>query len=194
MSWAGDIEIQLAEVERRLANTVRVGKVAELDAARGLVRVEIAQDRDGNPVLTPWLPWSERAGGIRTWSPPSVGEQVRVVSPSGEVAQGWVDPGGFSSDHPAPSDDGGRHVIDNGEVRVEIARDEVIVTRAGDVVEMRDGYIRLLQHDNDARLVAHADQAKIAWALPTERAVFVDGDGIWLTEDAGRKDDPFPDI
>ncbi|WP_246479311.1 hypothetical protein [Kaustia mangrovi] len=123
-----------------------------------------------------------------------MGEQVRVVAPSGEVAQGWVDPGGFSSETPAPSGDGNRHVIDNGEVRVEIARDEVIVTRGQDVVEMRDGYIRLKQHDNDARLVAHADQAKIAWALPTERAVFVDGDGIWLTEDAGRKDDPFPDI
>lgn len=110
-AWMRQVERQLGELERRLANVARIGVVAEVDPAKGTVRVEIAKDPDGNPVLSDWLPWTERAGAIRTWSPPTIGEQVMVLSPSGESGRGWVSAGGFSDANPAPSDDAGAHVI-----------------------------------------------------------------------------------
>jgi phage baseplate assembly protein gpV len=106
-----ELDYHLAEMERRLANVVRLGTVKEVDPAKGKVRVEIAKDPEGLPVLTPWLKWSERAGKIKTWLPPSVGEQVKVIAPSGDLAQGWVDAGGFSDANPAPSSDGSEHVV-----------------------------------------------------------------------------------
>ena len=75
------------------------GVVAELDEAAARVRV----DCDG--LRTDWIPWlAERAGpGVRTWSAPEVGEQVVVVSPCGDPAQGVVIGSVYQEDHDAPA-------------------------------------------------------------------------------------------
>jgi len=131
----GKRDYHLAEIERRLANVMRSGTVHAVDPDNGLIRVKIGTDRDGEPVLTPWLPWTERAGRIKTWLPPAVGEVVRVHAPSGEIAQGWVDPGGFSSANPAPSSDGEAHVEVLGDTRVTIKDGSVrIETKAATIV------------------------------------------------------------
>jgi|SRR6185437_393961 len=72
------------ELQRLLANMVMIGVVDQLDEANGLVRVSV----DG--MLTEWIPWGERRAGPlkRTWSPPGIGEQVVVLSPYGDPAQG----------------------------------------------------------------------------------------------------------
>lgn len=137
-------DYHLAEIERRIANMVRVGTVHSVDAAKGTLRVRIGTDPEGQPVLSPALPWSERAGAIKTWSPPGVGETVRIVSPSGEIAQGWVDPGGFSSVNPAPSAEAGEHVVTIGDTRLSFKADAVTITRGGAVIRMTpDGKIVL---------------------------------------------------
>jgi len=47
-------------------------------------------------IVTRWLPWIERTAKIdRTWSPPEVGEQVLLLSPSGDHAQAVVLPAIF---------------------------------------------------------------------------------------------------
>lgn len=100
------IEYRIAELERRLANVVRHGIIfaADYDAAR--VTVQYATDDDGNAVTTTWLPWlTHRAGSAIEWWAPEVGEQVVVMSPSGELAQGVVYPALYSTAHPAPSSD-----------------------------------------------------------------------------------------
>lgn len=90
----------LAELQRRVANLFRVGKVVEIDRAKARVKVEF------NGVKSPWLPWSTgRAGSVRDWSPPAVGEQVCIVSPMGELGAGFVMPGGINSDDKAAPDD-----------------------------------------------------------------------------------------
>jgi phage baseplate assembly protein V len=86
------------ELARRIENIVRLGTVAQVDHANALVRVK------SGALLTAWLPWLEqRAGNVRTWCPPSVGEQALVLAPSGDLAAGWVMVGGPSEAHPAPS-------------------------------------------------------------------------------------------
>ncbi|MES9873154.1 MAG: phage baseplate assembly protein V [Candidatus Sedimenticola sp. 6PFRAG7] len=87
---------EMAELDRRIANLIRLGTVAEADYERAVVRV-----RSGE-LLTNWLPWlTRRAGNDRTWWAPEVGEQVVVLSPSGEIGQGVVLPALYQQAHPA---------------------------------------------------------------------------------------------
>lgn len=134
-------EFHFAELERRLANVVRVGTIQAVE--NGKVRVRIGTDPEGKPVLTPWLPWTERAGRIKTWMPPSAGEQVRVISPSGDVAQGWIDCGGFSDANPAPSDDAAEHVETIGDVRLIVRNGEFTVVQGGASISLKGGEVRI---------------------------------------------------
>lgn len=87
-----------AELLRLITNMIRTGTIAEVDHATARVRVTIGE------LLTAWLPWLEqRAGTTRTWSPPTVGEQVAVLSPGGDLAAAIVLTGIYRQAHPAPS-------------------------------------------------------------------------------------------
>ena len=99
--------MDLATLSRMIENLIRIGKIEEIDLSGKCCRV-----RTGNN-LTNWLPWlTPRAGTTRTWNPPTVGEQVLVLSPSGELAAGVVLTGLFSNTHPAPSSSGDEHITD----------------------------------------------------------------------------------
>lgn len=92
-------ELTPNELLRRLENTIRPGVVATVSPDTARVRVQSGQ------LLTDWLPWIEtRAGNVRTWCPPSPGEQCLVLSPGGDMAAGWVLVGAPSTANPAPSD------------------------------------------------------------------------------------------
>jgi phage baseplate assembly protein V len=67
---------------RRVANLIRIGKIAEVDGAQ--VKVQIGK------VKTNWLPIVSMAGDTNIWIPITVGEQVAAVSPYGEMAQSFV--------------------------------------------------------------------------------------------------------
>lgn len=100
------LEVQLADLARRVANMIRLGRVAAIDFAGARVRVQAGD------MLTGWLPWQvSRAGATRTWDPPSIGEQVMVISPSGEPAAGIVIPALYCNDQPAPDHRPSTHVI-----------------------------------------------------------------------------------
>lgn len=102
-----DIQTQLADLARRVANMIRTGRVAEVDYAGPRVRVQ------SGDLLTEWLPWqTRRAGNTRTWDPPTVGEQVMILSPSGEPAAGIVIPALYCQDHPAPDASPNTHVVE----------------------------------------------------------------------------------
>jgi len=77
----------IAELNRRLANIMRIGLVKEIDYKKARVRVKVGE------FLTDWLPWvTARAGEDRSWFPVSIGEQVIVLSPYGELSLGVVLP------------------------------------------------------------------------------------------------------
>ena len=102
---------RLDEIERRLANVVRLGTVASVDADRARVRVRYDRGADGAPVLTGWLPWlTHRAGAARTWWAPSPGEQVALLAPGGELPQAAVLPAIYRTTHPAPDSDPAKRV------------------------------------------------------------------------------------
>lgn len=114
-----DLYRRVSEVERRNRNRKRTGKVAEVDYANGLARVELST-QDGKSYLSPWMPWKEIAsGGIKSHIPPTKGEQVDVVSESGDLTDGVIDMSTPSNANPRPHD-GPEAVITKGDSRITI--------------------------------------------------------------------------
>jgi phage baseplate assembly protein gpV len=127
-----EIERKLAESERRNRNRRRTGTVSEIDHGRGLARVQIsAGDR---PYVTPWVPWKEiAAGGISSHIPPTVGQQVDVLSESGDLTDAVIDFSTHSNANPRPHD-GPEGVIVHGSTRITIGASNVeIITDSATV-------------------------------------------------------------
>ena len=88
-----------AELLRLIHNLIKLGTVADIDLSAARCRVAIGD------LLTAWLPWlTARAGESNTWDPPSIGEQVVILSPGGDLACGIVLAGLYQTSRPAPSD------------------------------------------------------------------------------------------
>lgn len=86
-----DLYKRVEELNRRVENRERTGTVTEVDAQKGLARVQLGEDDEGKPYLTAWIPWEEqRQGFIKTFFPPSVGEQVKVGSESGDMTDAII--------------------------------------------------------------------------------------------------------
>lgn len=99
--------MDIATLSRLLENLIRIGTISAVDHDAALCRVE------SGGLESQWVPWVEhRAGQTRTWDPPTVGEQVILLSPSGEPAAGVALRGLYRSAHPAPSASATEHVID----------------------------------------------------------------------------------
>lgn len=94
----------LATLARLIENLIRFGTVAEVQLKPPRVKI-----RSG-AVLTRWLPWlAIRAGQDQIWNPPTVDEQVVLLSPSGQLGNGVALTGLFSNQHPANGDQEGLH-------------------------------------------------------------------------------------
>lgn len=86
----------LSEILRLLQNMIRPGAIAEVDGAKA--RVSLSPQ-----LTTDWLNWAAlRAGTTRIWSAPTVGEQVLVLSPGGDLTRGIILPALFSTAFDAP--------------------------------------------------------------------------------------------
>ena len=97
-----------AELLRMIKNMIRFGTVAKLDEKERMkVRVETGAG------LTDWLPWGLRRAGddIEFWCP-EPGEQVMIISPGGDMAQGIVMPSLYSNAYPANADNRNIHRVD----------------------------------------------------------------------------------
>ncbi|WP_328569190.1 phage baseplate assembly protein V [Janthinobacterium sp. P210006] len=86
----------LSDLLRLLQNLIRLGTIAEIKGAKARVRL-------GPTLTTEWLNWAtRRAGSTRTWSAPTVGEQVIVFSPGGDLTRGIILPALYSQASDAP--------------------------------------------------------------------------------------------
>jgi phage baseplate assembly protein V len=95
-------ELAIPELERRTANAIRVGTIMAIDLAKARVRVK------SGDIESAWLPWStgRASAAKRRWDPPEVGEQVVMLSPSGDMRQAVVLTGVYKASAAAPSDNG----------------------------------------------------------------------------------------
>lgn len=89
----------LATLTRLLENLIRFGTIHAVQMKPPRVQV-----KTGN-LTTGWLPWlAVRAGTTKEWCPPTVGEQVILLSPSGQTANGIALTGIYSDANPANGD------------------------------------------------------------------------------------------
>lgn len=124
-----------AEADRRISQTVQLGEIVEVNS-NGTARVQIGA------LTTLPIPVSQfRAGAMRTWWMPALGEQVVLFVPSGNVSRAVIGPSIFASN--APSSDAQVPMFDLGGGRMEIVGDLKIdgdlhvtgdVTVDGDVI------------------------------------------------------------
>lgn len=105
-----DLRRRVADLERRQRAQTRTGVIDQVDPAQGRARVRL---QDGEkPFLTGWLPWEEAAAGsMKTHNPPSVGQQVRLFSESGDLTDATIQ-GSLNSDANArPSGAGDEYIL-----------------------------------------------------------------------------------
>lgn len=94
----------LATLARLLENLIRFGTIAAVQMDPPRVQVLTGS------LTTAWLPWlNPRAGEDREWNPPTVDEQVLLLSPSGQLANGVAITGLFSDLIEANGDREGLH-------------------------------------------------------------------------------------
>ncbi|WP_250294703.1 phage baseplate assembly protein V [Wolbachia endosymbiont of Oedothorax gibbosus] len=139
----------IAELQRKVANIIRIGVVKEVDYEKAKVRVKIGE------FLTDWLPWiTSKAGKDRDWSSPDIDEQVVVFSPLGELSLGVVLGGIYQERYPAPENkkeinsikiqDGTRLLYDKEKHHLEIEVVDKITLKVGESsIEMTKKGIKL---------------------------------------------------
>jgi phage baseplate assembly protein V len=89
-----------ADLEQLTGEVIQLGTVASVDHGAATCTVEIGD------LVTGALPWATgRAGGVKSWSPPTIGEQCAVLCPEGDLANGVVLLGLWSDANAAPSSD-----------------------------------------------------------------------------------------
>jgi phage baseplate assembly protein V len=169
------LERRIEQLDRRLNNVVREARVTEVDPARALAKVE------AHGLASAWCPWLERAGAIRTWSPPTVGERVLLLSPSGEPGLGLILPGGYSDAFGAPHDQAGEFkqtigdasvLMRDGELKLTVDNVSLRVTRDGAVVKRGDTELALTDGRVDvvAEAIGHVGETHLDLAAKGERA------------------------
>ncbi|MDV4339031.1 phage baseplate assembly protein V [Acinetobacter baumannii] len=92
-----------ADINRRLENLIRFGKIKTVIPSNPIPLVTV----DLDDIVTPEIRFfNARSGDDSTWDPPSLDEEVMVISPCGEIGPtSVVFYGLYNNEHPAPSDD-----------------------------------------------------------------------------------------
>jgi len=133
-----------AEQERRAENGAKVATVTAINAAAARAKVSFGGDSE-----SAWLPFmGQRGGNVRVWNPPSVGEQVWVLSESGNTAQGVILGAAFQDAHPAPSDAEDQWEVHVGGSKVIVSGDRILLSSNGSTIELDASGVRI----NGARI------------------------------------------
>jgi phage baseplate assembly protein V len=128
---------ELEEIKRRMRRMMFHGLVTDVDAEKRLVRVsDGTKDEQGQEVKTNWLPWAELAGGLKTKTLPTKGQQVFVCAPDGLLEKGFVSAGFFTDENKPPDSKDDEYVLTNGkegDKKIHIAiKDDKITIASGD--------------------------------------------------------------
>lgn len=179
------------ELSRRVANMIMVGAVEEADYDNARVKIRMGD------IVTAWLPWiTSRAGGNRTWHAPEVGEQMLLVSPSGNPAQAIVVGSIYQDSHAAPETAEGKHTTayDDGAV-IEYDREAhhlKAVLPAGATVELvADGGINFTGDLSvDGNITATGDVSDQVRSMAGDRDIYNDHTHGGVETGAGTSAEP----
>lgn len=116
-----------SELLKAVAQMVMIADVVEVDPGTARAKVSF-----GPEATSAWLPWlTERASAIAVWAPPSAGEQVLCLSPSGLTKDAIILGALFSGANSAPSGAAGEHQIKIGGSSLSITGDSIVLSSNG---------------------------------------------------------------
>ena len=111
----------LGEMQRQLSKCLTVGIVSEIKGHE--VRVTIGRN------TTPFIPCSTlRAGGIKIYAMPSLGEQVIVLSPGGSYENAIVGHSLFCDAYEEPKEGGGDLLLEAHGTTIKVSAEGVTIT------------------------------------------------------------------
>jgi phage baseplate assembly protein gpV len=123
-----ELVARVTDLERRVSGLLRHGRVAEVDMDMFRVRLDLGPAHGtGGRFLSPWVPYAQQAGALRVHTPPDIGQQFTLISPTGDFQQAVAVPLHWSSSVPSPSDRKDENVIQYGAVRIELREGELVV-------------------------------------------------------------------
>lgn len=94
----------MKNVNKKLSNLLLYGTVEKIEA-------DTAQVRISENVLSPPLPWASLAGNLKTWAAPSIGEQVAILCPDGDISTGYIVSRLYSDKNAALSVDPNEYIV-----------------------------------------------------------------------------------
>ena len=101
-----DLAAAHQDLKDRHERMFRPGTVASVDPNAHTYRHVLGLDENGNQILSPPRPYSQHAGQLKLHNPPSVGQQMLLISPDGDFEQGIGMPYGWSNANASPSTSG----------------------------------------------------------------------------------------
>lgn len=140
---------RLAEIERRVYGQIRHGTVHSVDPAAGTMRLKLGAATGGGDFLSPDIPYAQHAGALKAHVPPSVGQQMTILAPSGDWRAAVAVPMTWSDQNQSPSGAPDENVITFGSVHI-VLKDDSLTAAIGGVtfkvsaqgVEITGGHVR----------------------------------------------------
>ena len=117
----------VADIKRRLDNTVRHGTVTDVDAKKQRVRLQIG-GTESEPQKSPWVPYGQIAGALKVHTPPSKGQQMTLLAPTGDFRQSVAMPLTWSDQNKSPSEKPDEHVMTFENVTVTVKKDSLKIS------------------------------------------------------------------
>jgi phage baseplate assembly protein V len=125
-------EFTQSELLKAVSHLAMVADVVEVSPNRARAKVSFGPEAE-----SAWLPWlTERASGISVWAPPSAGEQVLCLSPSGQTKDAIILGALFSGKNAAPSQTSDEHLLKIGGSSISVTGDRIIFTSNGSTIEL----------------------------------------------------------
>lgn len=132
-----DVFRRLSDLERRSRGQGMEGRVSDVDPAKGLYRVELA---DG--FKTGWIPArSASSGALKMQAEPTVGQMVMVRSESGDLTDAAIDGSSFAGDR--PHDKNGEWMVTLGASSLLMTADSIILAVGGSSVTITAGGVAI---------------------------------------------------
>lgn len=125
-----DLFNRVASIEKRLAGMMRHAPVHEVNASEGWVRLNLGDGDDG-PLISPKIPYGQFAGALKVHTPPSVGQNMTMVAPTGDPRQAVALPMTWSNQNESPSGSSAENVVTFGDVRIELTESGVRIEVGG---------------------------------------------------------------
>ncbi len=120
---------RVAALERRAAGLVKHGRVSEVNAREGWVRLDIGAG-DAGRLISPKIPYAQFAGALKAHTPPSVGQQMTWLAPGGDPRQSFALPLTWSEQNESPSQNQDENVVTYGNVRMTL-KDNLVRINVG---------------------------------------------------------------